>query len=197
MLHINSLFFKQINIYTVDSETKMHARRIWLILSSICFVLMTMSLFLCTFFLYMPEKVHLQSATCNVLRCDTTAKTCSTTYCSGSTKSQSCYTSYNPCYAATITFELALSNSTRFQGSSSEDYSWETSASERCNEHQPGSEIGCFYDDRNPGSTLSLQSSSPMAAGIATIVIFTVFAFAFLIICIVFIARNLRHEGIL
>lgn len=159
----------------------------------ICFCLMTMSLFLCAFLLFVPEVDNRRNGPCIVTECTVRSRTCSSTSCTGTTKDHHCTTSSYICYDSTIYYVLDFGNGTSYRGSSTVTYSFEFSANARCNNNQEGKDIKCYYDQRKIGSTLSLSETSPVVGGIVTVVLFTLASFGFLVACVissVFLAQS-------
>jgi hypothetical protein len=155
-------------------------RSIAVLMGSItCFMLMTMALFLSVYLLYIPEAEHLRSGKCTVTGCDESETVCYRSYCTGSTKTSTCYNEYYTCFDSEIYFELDLNN-TEYQGKITQQSNYG-----RCYEYPYGRNITCFYDDRKISSTLSLTKTDPEAGGIAAVVVFSVFAFGFLVASIV------------
>jgi hypothetical protein len=153
--------------------------------STVCFALMTMSLFLCVFLYFIPTRDHVTQGTCTVTNCQVLSKICHRQSCSGTTKERHCTTDVYTCYSSTVQIELDFGNGTVYYGTTTENHSFSSSAYSRCDRYPDGKQVKCYYDDRNPGSSLSLKSTGPLAGPIASVVIFTIFAFACLITCII------------
>lgn len=145
--------------------------------SGCCFLLLTMSLFLCSFLLYVPQKENFANGTCTVTECEVTMETCSR--CTGGTTKQSCHTDYYTCYLSTFYYTL---QGTSYGSSSGTVYDSQKDALSRCDEWSTGKAFTCYYDKRDPKGSLSTIESFPLAGGISSVVIFTFFAFVCLVV---------------
>lgn len=104
------------------------------------------------------------------------------------TKNTICTTYYYDCYARDINYHLNLNG----QEYSATD-STTTTSGDACGGYTDGSAITCYYEDTNPGGTLSLASSGPVGGGIAAVVIFTIFSAVFVLLFVFVLYRLFRN----